>query len=139
VYLNWPIAEELCRKRGRRLCTATEWERACRGPNNREYSTASGIAELNTCNTADTGGHNGELVPSGAEKLCVSGYGVADMSGNAAEWTQTPLEHSRTTHIVKGGSAIEGLGKTRCGAERYEDDSVRNRILGFRCCSRPTK
>jgi serine/threonine protein kinase len=136
VWVPWPSAQELCRRKGRRLCTATEWEVACRGPSSHDFSSVSGRGEPDLCNTADYPGHKGALMASGSLRTCTNGFNVVDMSGNAGEWTSTPVSGSPDSRIVKGGSAREGLEAARCAAEGRELVTGRGEALGFRCCSK---
>ena len=152
--VDWFEARTLCTSLGKRLCTEEEWEKACKGPHNHRYPYGNSYQE-GTCNV--TGNYMDDWYqPVGRYGSCVSGYGVADMSGNINEWTRSswtmedvhtygtrvnkmPLGWTKKSHtylpILKGGD---------WGMEDYElSCSSRNHILppeektndaGFRCC-----
>ena len=68
---------------------------------------------------------------SGDHPRCKSGYGVYDLSGNAAEWTS-----SRYTSGV-GGKAVKGaVGEAlaRCAGRKPKSERSKEASLGFRCC-----
>lgn len=116
-------AELLCQKAGKRLCTEEEWEKACKGPSNTKFPYGNTFVQ-GKCNTADAEGNKGGLQPSGSFPSCVSGYGVYDLSGNAAELTK---------NAVKGGSAEKADYASRCAA-RIPKTSA-SPMTGFRCCA----
>lgn len=135
VHVNWTQARNLCLKRGRRLCTEQEWERACKGPAGMRYSTGHEVPS-GDCNVSDP---ENPRVPGaiGAFKKCRSGYGVADMSGNVAEWTASSWSRSVQDRVVKGGAADQAGYTARCSARVNENRSARQANLGFRCCADP--
>lgn len=119
--LSRAAAAAACAARGARLCTAEEWEAACRGEDGASWPY--GAAERPAlCNVeGDT------IRVAGAFADCRDRHGLFDMSGNAAEWTQEGQ--------IRGGSAVDG-SSGRCSQRRprpgrqeaYSD-------VGFRCCS----
>ncbi len=74
-----------CAEQGKRLCNSVEWVKACSGPEKQLYPYGN-TYKPGRCNTADNPRSRG-LAESGAFSDCVNGYGLYDMSGNAAEWT----------------------------------------------------
>src|SRR5690606_39219466 len=60
-------ASALCVEQGKRLCTELEWERACKGPDNRTYEYGE-TYRAETCRT----GRRAELRPSGYHVGCQS-------------------------------------------------------------------
>gem|GEM_PF-3100416 len=118
-------AESLCKKMGKRLCLEEEWERACKGPGNTKFSYGNSFI-VGKCNTADAEGNKSGLQASGSFPNCVSGYGVYDMSGNAAEITKG---------ATKGGSADKPDYASRCAARVAK--SAASPMTGFRCCADP--
>jgi hypothetical protein len=140
-WYNWSLAQDACQRRGRRLCTASEWERACEGPL-QHGSTATDAStpppvSAGSCNNTDAPGDLEDLVVSGSQARCTSPYGVADMQGNAAEWTSTVDPRDATAHVVKGGSAEDGSAKTTCSSQVTYHTTAHYDLLGFRCCSEP--
>ncbi len=118
-------AESLCQKAGKRLCSEEEWEKACKGPGNAKFAYGNTFVP-GKCNTADAEGNKSGLQASGSLSGCVSGYGVYDMSGNAAEITK---------NAVKGGSADKADYASRCAARVAK--TAASPMTGFRCCADP--
>lgn len=117
------VAESLCQKVGKRLCTEEEWEKACKGPGGTKFAYGNTFV-AGKCNTADAEGNKGGLQASGSFSGCVSGYGIFDMSGNAAEITRG---------AIKGGSAEKADYASRCAARVVKSSA--SPMTGFRCCA----
>ncbi len=130
--VTWQEAEEDCKRRNRRLCTSVEWEKACKGPDNTVYSYAD-VFDAAMCGKGVS-----DLHALGASKDCVSGYGVADMSGNLREWTSTMPENKPKRRVVKGGHRANAERGSRCAFSRHESTTFADTTLGFRCCVSPT-
>jgi hypothetical protein len=138
VWQDWATASQSCKARGRRLCSAEEWALACRGPKGQERSvTGSPASNAEDCNSADAKGVRRKIDPSGHHKLCVSGFGVVDMSGNAAEWTASVSPDNSEQRLVKGGSAADAAAKQGCDSEARQLAGTPSDLIGFRCCSEP--
>ena len=88
-------AKALCAEQGKRLCTAAEWERACKGPRSNVYSYGD-YFDPEHCGQGVE-----DAYPSGTRKLCKSEYGVYDISGGFREWTSSGPKDGRM--LVKGG------------------------------------
>ncbi len=149
-------ARYLCRLQGKRLCLEEEWERACKGPDQSAYPYGH-LFDANTCYTPlDFARFH--LRRNGAFPGCVSGFGVADMSGNINEWTDSslskgevanspnesylsvlePMEEAaldRVPMLRGGGDWGEDPADLRC-AHREHFHMPRDRYDddGFRCC-----
>jgi formylglycine-generating enzyme required for sulfatase activity len=136
VLKTWDDAKADCNRMHKRLCTADEWERACRGPRNREYSGMNQYdpEDGDGCNGADNSGHRSRITPSGTRKKCLSGYAVSDLSGNAAEWTATIAEGNPANRLIKGGSVEGGAADIRCASSVAQPRSTMSDVVGFRCC-----
>ncbi len=137
VWRDWHAAEDSCKQRLRRLCTADEWQKACAGPRGSTYSMAAGAANATGCNFSDDKGVHHPVTASGSQKTCKSGYGVADLSGNVAEWTATPAPEDPSRKLVMGGSAGDPMALIRCNARAPVPVSTQNELVGFRCCADP--
>jgi formylglycine-generating enzyme len=147
-------AEMACAGSGKRLCTATEWTAACRGPHGFTYPYGNDY-EPGTCNegrrspVADPSGRldNPRLAeapkgiePGGTFERCVSAYGLFDMHGNVHEWVSTSPKASEPQFgEMLGGFFAEakenGKGcsyRTTAHLRTYHDYST-----GFRCCKDP--
>jgi len=125
--VTWDQADADCHARGARLCTSTEWTRACRGPGGADYPYGEPWDPL-ACNTAAADGAKRDILPSGAQRECRSAHGVYDMSGNAAEWLDDKT--------IRGGSAASDAEGSRCGARSSGGASA---MTGFRCCADPER
>lgn len=127
-------AAALCRERGKRLCTELEWERACKGPDNRTYEYGETYQE-ETCKT----GRPAQLIPSGYNVGCQSDFGVRDMHGGPFEWTASDYGRGRAKgeFAVRGGNGRDGEVVGRCANAEALPPSERSGTVGFRCCSGP--
>jgi formylglycine-generating enzyme required for sulfatase activity len=101
----WGEADAFCRARDSlaRLPTEEEWEAAARGHDRRSYAWGNtwepGIA--------NAGGVQAGVAPVRSYPRGVSPAGVADLIGNAWEWTATAERAGRDTalrYIIRGGA-----------------------------------
>jgi formylglycine-generating enzyme required for sulfatase activity/tRNA A-37 threonylcarbamoyl transferase component Bud32 len=123
-------AAAACKKVGKRLCTEMEWEKACKGPFNFIYSYGDEF-DLEMCGKGVTDPH---VLGAKANKDCVSGYSVADMSGNLREWTSTVPGTKKGRRVVKGGHRSNAERGSRCAFTKDERANYADTTLGFRCC-----
>jgi formylglycine-generating enzyme required for sulfatase activity len=119
-------AKRLCEAQSKRLCTEAEWEKSCKGPGGAKWPYGNAF-DANTCNTEDDIGDSRSLAPGGRFAKCRSGFGVADLSGNVAEWT--------SERIIKGGSFASGDYAVRCSARKNGASFAKSSEVGFRCCA----
>ncbi len=126
VNVGFADAKRMCEAQGKRLCSEAEWEKACKGPGGAKWPYGNGF-DANTCNTEDDIGDARSLAPSGRFARCRSGYGVADLSGNVAEWT--------AERTIKGGSFASGDYAVRCSARKNGAAFAKSSEVGFRCCA----
>ena len=111
-----------CEAQGRRLCSAKEWRRACRGTAGRRLPY-DGPRREGQCNDALDG------VPQnpgrgGARETCVTPEGVYDLVGNVGEW-------------VQGGAVMGGDAATTaasCSSRRKPGKNTQEPGIGYRCC-----
>ncbi len=136
VRVNYSSAEASCESQGKRLCTEEEWERACKGPGDALYPYGDAFDPA-ACNTRGARDEARPLAPSGAFARCRSGYGVADLSGNAAEWTSSRFVSGATERAVKGGASDRSASDARCAARKGTRPGGTRVRLGFRCCAVP--
>lgn len=109
-----------CSRRGARLCTEREWERACRGPEGARYPYGD-VYRASACRT-----ESAVVAKAGMHNACRSGYGIYDLSGNAAEWVAGGL--------LKGGDHASDAFASRCGARASSDEPDSPQYRGVRCC-----
>jgi eukaryotic-like serine/threonine-protein kinase len=126
--ITFPAADATCKREGKRLCSEEEWEKACKGPANHRFPYGESF-EAATCRV------KGELGPAGSAAGCRSGYGVLDMSGNAAEWTASHFQPGVSDRTVKGGGVGSPDADLRCSSRTHRAMETQSATLGFRCCS----
>ena len=153
-YVSALDAERACKASGKRLCRASEWTTACKGPDKRAW----GYAETRAPGTCNDRGRNpvvskyghgrwtwstmndGELnrlgqtlARTGEHDGCTNGYGVYDMVGNLHEWVADKDGTFRGGYYADVASVGHGEGcgyVTTAHEARYHDYST-----GFRCCA----
>lgn len=158
-YISGVQAEDACRASGKRLCTASEWDTACRGPQRTVYPYGDS-RQPHTCNDDGRPSHpvadvtaryhlpEGQLwrrnmvhpminqlpdtlLPTGDRAECTNGFGVFDMVGNLHEWIADPDGTFRGGFYMDTRNNGEGcLYATTAHGKQYHDYST-----GFRCCS----
>jgi formylglycine-generating enzyme required for sulfatase activity len=131
AYISRIEAESACTNAGKRLCSVTEWYRACRGPSDTTYPYGSKFV-VGHCNVGKphllsiVHGKNprtwlydehfndpeldqrpGFLAPTGEYSECVSTYGAYDLVGNLHEWVSDRVDAS----ILAKLPLTEGLAR----------------------------
>ncbi len=131
--VSYNSASSRCKRKGKRLCTEPEWEKACKGKAGTRYPYGNQWDPAR-CNTEDDEGSDREVAKSGTFRRCYSGFKVFDMSGNVAEWTSTKWGSG---HVVKGGASDRPGYDGRCAARKKKKSGASQEGLGFRCCADP--
>lgn len=126
IGVTYADAEKACADAGKRLCTADEWERACKGPRSLVYAYG------NTYDPEFCGKGLAETYAAGSRENCKSEWGVFDQSGNFREWTSTTEKPGRV--LVKGGLQGSPEKGTRCAHAEDESVGYTDKSMGFRCC-----
>lgn len=158
-YISRNQAERACRNSGKRLCTDSEWVRACKGkkPTTWPYGDEHKARRCNDRGRShfnELFGEGGEAAPqsaytfenlndprlnrakgtcaaAGKFRRCRNSYGLYDMVGNLHEWTATPSGTFRGGYYLDVHQHGDGCDyKTTAHAPRYHDYST-----GFRCCA----
>lgn len=117
-------AKQACLEAGKRLCTDSEWLRACQSPAGFVYPYGNTL-QPGVC--ADSG----TISNTGAHPGCITEEGAVDMVGNINEWTFDPLGTARGGFF--GDIAINGPGclySTVAFNTLHKDERI-----GFRCCA----
>lgn len=152
-----PDGVKWCAARGRRLCTETEWVRACNGASKRPYPYGTTYAK-GTCDddkawispswtTLGTYPSDAALAeaqrlyqadPSGQRPKCVSEEGVLDLTGNVAEWVVRSFPNANNyDHVMKGcyWAGCYGGSPPSCAfVNPAHPGTFRTYEAGFRCC-----
>lgn len=124
-------ASSLCQARGKRLCTELEWERACKGSDNKTFEYGSQYNK-DACKPLATN------MPDARAK-CVSDVGVKDMHGLVFEWTSSDWGRGKSgLATVRGSSGASNIVHERCAAGEGRAPGTSSNDIGFRCCAGPT-
>jgi hypothetical protein len=147
--VTFPQAEAACAAAGGRLCTESEWQRACQTtagtPCTWSYSTQCTTYSGAKCNGNDldfdpgTAGDQDGLRSTASLGACYANWGGAnqifDLSGNAKEWTQRASTDPTTVRRLRGGSYNNTSAGISCGFRfAVADSTFQFPNVGFRCC-----
>lgn len=121
-------AATLCANEGKRLCTITEWQAACRGKDSFKFSYGNSYIPAR-CNT-----NTSSALRAGRKNQCRSWWGMYDMNGNLWEWTSTKSKEKESAFLVAGGS-WSANAQSRCSETSYSFyPQNQYPSVGFRCC-----
>lgn len=150
--VSWEEADSLCTQAGKRLCSSAEWERACKGTENRLYSYGN-LYNMQTCNTPiDGAGPQGKQVPytkSGEKENCHTPEGVYDLDGSLSEWVADPwsdfpepfaknvVVSPDNWRTIRGGTMWSHTfyGQDCTSRHGHRKSGWKNMDDGFRCCA----
>ena len=133
IGVSFSAAQSACVAAGKRLCTASEWERGCRGATQRLYPYGDSFAGAK-CNGFDA--EWGEPLEAGANSECVSDLGAMDMSGNVSEWVNAdyPQLTGGLGKQLRGGSYLGNPAGLTCTALYGASPTDPDPRAGVRCC-----
>lgn len=128
--LSYEEAVQLCKDAGKRLCTAQEWEIACRSDEKKWRYPYGKKYTVDKCNNLGNAFSKNKPAVSGYFNDCVGSAGVYDMSGNAAEWVYSDGPDPQ----VYGGSWQNGPERSLCNSKVQLERGKKYFYVGFRCC-----
>jgi len=157
--VNWPDAEEYCRKLSKRLPTEAEWEYAARGGTRTEFYFGDKVTGTvgNFCDslcsneevrTSDITDGFALTAPVGS--FPPNPFGLYDMAGNVAEWVEdwsNPNYYRQSPRkdpggplpslyrMVRGGSWLNNWEFMRSARRASLWPEYRTEAMGFRCVS----
>jgi formylglycine-generating enzyme required for sulfatase activity len=129
VKVSQKQAVRLCADTGKRLCSAIEWEKACKGPLSYTYGYGD-IFDPVFCGEGIESRGN-----AGVRGLCTNGYKVYDIAGNVREWVADNPPGKPNRGLVKGGLRHSPERGTRCAFSTDESAVFKDVSMGFRCCA----
>ncbi len=136
VLVEWRHAAAYCAWRGtlvaseRWLPSATQFEKAARGPNDDIYPWGDSFdpTRLNNGYSAPRDTMPVQSFPNGRSPI-----GAFDMAGNVFQWTRTAWPSGRNRMTVKGSAWDDFGGLGRAAAAHGRPASAAHVIVGFRC------
>ena len=123
---------------GGRLPTEMEWEKACRGPSGQVFPWGDAEPDPRRLNYGETRIFSWLSVGSFADDM--SPYGVLDMAGNVAEWTDSKFRPGTQDdlYVTRGGSyGMYDIGAIRCANRRTTKASAPDVHAGLRVVITP--
>jgi hypothetical protein len=134
--VTWHEAAQACESAGKRLCTAAEWERACRNDSDvmpedgRQYPYGDEF-DIVRCNVLDNPRSRNAPSKAGAFRDCAGPLSIFDMSGNASEWVASSDDEIAQAY---GGFYQSGPDDSACSSHLMLEKGARYLYVGFRCC-----
>lgn len=156
IWVSYNQALTFCHWAGKKLPTEAQWEKAARGETFREYPWGKEPPDDNIeATVANYSALFGDVTNATWGEDGVSKYGVYNMAGNVAEWTDTwhnldtyykkrtdgvvvedpagPADSPTTEKVIKGGSWVSLENEITTFARDRAFPNYRYYNLGFRC------
>lgn len=136
--VDWHQATAYCAAQGLRLPAEEEWEYAARGTDGRKFPWGSDGSHGEVCFMRDRhwteGGGLGTCAVSSHPKGN-SPFGLADMTGNVAEWTSSQWSSADADRVTRGGGwgNVMDIEQVMSAIRSKEPPEPGSRYIGFRC------
>jgi formylglycine-generating enzyme required for sulfatase activity len=120
---------------GARVCEETEWERAARGADAREYPHGDAL-EPDDANFDETYGRDPlSFGPDevGSHPASTSPFGVDDLAGNVWEWVRA----TKGEPVARGGAYYYDRNTSRSTNRQVPEPTLRDVTVGVRICATP--
>ena len=131
-YVSWNDAQQFIVKlnagtgKAYRLPTEQEWEYACLAGRKTEYCGGNVLGEVGWYND------NSDKKTHKAKGKQANAFGLYDMSGNVAEWTDSCWEGRCALRVVRSGSYGESSQEARAASRSGVSTGGQSYISGFR-------
>jgi hypothetical protein len=145
AFVDWCDAAVYCAWARKRLCgrigggaldpasfsdpSRSQWQSACSAGGTRAYPYGSSY-DGSACDGADLA--VGSALPVASLAGCVAPGGLADLSGDLAEWEDAC---DGAGCRLRGGSFLDDAAHLACAADAGQPPATRTAAIGFRCCA----